>query len=94
MKPSCVECEAEYSLENRDAICPKRFHLRHRWSYGLTTKSVEVVITPKAPGAALFDLYREERIRQGWEEFKWTSLSAPQQLVWTRMAGRLNELDV
>lgn len=40
-------------------------------------------------GRALYDLYRQARIEQGWEEFKWESLSAPQRLVWARIMDRL-----
>lgn len=47
-------------------------------------------IRPNVEGKALYGIYREERIRQGWEEFLWESLSEPQQLVWNRIARRLN----
>lgn len=40
-------------------------------------------------GEALYDAYRAERVRQGWEEWKWTSLSKPQQTVWDRLAASL-----
>ena len=40
-------------------------------------------------GEALYDAYRAERVRQGWEEWKWTSLSKPQQTVWDRLAAGL-----
>lgn len=39
----------------------------------------------------LFNLYREARIQQGWEEFKWTSLSETQKYVWHLVAIKLQE---
>jgi len=44
---------------------------------------------PVGQGEVLYHLYREERIRQGWEEFKWESLSETQQIVWHRVAERI-----
>ena len=40
-------------------------------------------------GEELYDAYRAERVRQGWEEWKWTSLNKPQQTVWERLAATL-----
>ena len=40
-------------------------------------------------GEQLYDAYREERIQQGWQEFLWKSMSKPQQLVWDKLAARL-----
>ena len=40
-------------------------------------------------GEQLYLAYREERIRQGFQEFLWTSLSKTQQIVWNRVAERL-----
>jgi hypothetical protein len=43
-------------------------------------------------GEIIYTFYRNERIAQGWEEFQWTSLSQTQQLVWKRLAERLEAL--
>ncbi len=40
-------------------------------------------------GEAMYELYREERIQQGWQEFLWKSMSRPQQLVWEKLAARM-----
>lgn len=40
-------------------------------------------------GEELYDMYREERIQQGWQEFLWKSMNKPQQLVWEKLAARL-----
>lgn len=45
-------------------------------------------------GKFLYELYRVERIMQGWEEFKWESLSVPQQLVWKRLTEVLISLNM
>ena len=42
-------------------------------------------------GEQLYDAYREERIQQGWQEFLWKSMSKPQQLVWEKLARRLQQ---
>lgn len=49
---------------------------------------------PKVPQVSshaeyLFNLYREARIRQGWEEFLWKSLSETQQFVWRLIAAQI-----
>jgi len=36
----------------------------------------------KTTGQAVFTLYRQERVRQGYEEFRWESLDVAQRLVW------------
>ncbi len=40
-------------------------------------------------GEQLYDMYREERIQQGWQEFFWKSMSKTQQLVWEKLASRI-----
>ena len=40
-------------------------------------------------GETMYELYREERIQQGWQEFLWKSMSRPQQLVWEKLAARV-----
>lgn len=40
-------------------------------------------------GKALYDKYRALRVQQGWEEWKWESLTKPQQLVWMRLIEQL-----
>ena len=42
-------------------------------------------------GEAAYNIYREERIKQGWEEFLWKSLSETQQFVWHRVAQRMEK---
>ena len=57
-------------------------------------KLVEFKPPPKN-GESLYNKYREERVRQGWEEFLWGNLSITQQLVWHRVAERVkNEFTV
>lgn len=41
-------------------------------------------------GEELYDMYREERIQQGWQEFLWKSMNKPQQLVWEKLASRIH----
>lgn len=41
-------------------------------------------------GESMYEIYREERIQQGWQEFLWKSLSRPQQLVWEKLAARVD----
>jgi len=43
-------------------------------------------------GKFLYDIYRQARVDQGWEEFLWESLSQPQQLVWARVTKRLSSM--
>ena len=38
-------------------------------------------------GEELYNIYRAIRVKQGWEEWKWESLNASQQLVWNHLAG-------
>ncbi len=40
-------------------------------------------------GEQIYEIYREERIQQGWQEFLWKSMNRPQQLVWEKLAARL-----
>ena len=40
-------------------------------------------------GESMYEIYREERIQQGWQEFLWKSMSRPQQLVWEKLAARV-----
>ena len=41
-------------------------------------------------GETMYEIYREERIQQGWQEFLWKSMSRPQQLVWEKLAARVD----
>lgn len=62
-------------------------------SYGRAPPEPQPVEEPvyeiKTTGQAVFLLYRQERVRQGYEEFKWESLDVAQQLVWQRLADKL-----
>jgi hypothetical protein len=43
-------------------------------------------------GKFIYDLYRQERTRQGWAEFAWEKLDAQQRLVWARVTVQLVSL--
>lgn len=50
---------------------------------------VAVDTQPKTAGHALYLIYRNERTRQNFEEWKWESLDIGQQLVWERTANMI-----
>lgn len=55
------------------------------------TDKVKVPIphTVTSPAEYVFNLWREARIKQGWEEFKWHNLSETQKFVWKLVAAQL-----
>ncbi len=74
----------------------KGLSLRKRFKAALLyadTPAVEVPVAgdsrPTTAGHALYLVYRNERCRQNFEEWKWESLDIGQRLVWDRTAAAI-----